>query len=210
MSSTIKNFWNYISHLGTNDSSKIEFVLTKRQIFFNRCLFIGFFSLLSNIPSSIPFIGNYAFLNLISLVAVVIALFVHSKGKFAVAKRVFVYSIFVSGGLLTALSGGDFLYHIGAITVLIFSWVIFNPKEELPELILFTLITFSLYIIGEYNLFNAPDFTNHPQTQVARLANLIAYTILIVLFVNFILSLNKIYEKRLINIIEEKDLLVKK
>jgi len=166
------------------------------------------FSLPAAIPSLIPFIGNYAFLNLISFSGVILALIIHSNGNFAIAKRVAIYSIFIAGGFITALSGGDFLYHIGVITGLVFSWVVFNNKNERPELLLFILFTIYVYVIGEYNLFNAPDFSQDPDIQIIRTSNLIGYTVILLIFVNFMRSLNKNYEKQLKQTIKEKEALV--
>ncbi|MDX2361231.1 MAG: sensor histidine kinase [Crocinitomicaceae bacterium] len=205
----IKQFWNFISYLGLPKGFDSELVSVKNEIFFNRCLTIGFFALLGTIVSSIDFIGNYAFLNLISAAGVLMGLIIHHYGKYQIAKRVAVYPMIVMGLILTAICGADFLYHTGVLTVLIFCWVIFNPKKELPELILFVLVTFAAYIIAELNVFDAEDFSMHPATLASRITNLIMFTSVTVIFINFMRSLNKVSESKLSTSIEEKEVVLK-
>lgn len=208
MFKSLIKFWNFISHLGLNKNSDNQYEEEKMKMFFNRSLIFGFVALIGTIGSSITFIGNYAFLNLIGVAGIIIALAIHSKGNYPLAKRIAIYPIFVVGVILTALCGGDFLYHTGVITVLAFAWIIFDPKKELPELLIFVAATFYAYIVGELNLFNAPDFSNHPDTQTARLANLFMYTGLTIIFLNFIRTLNNSSEKRLAKTLKEKEALL--
>lgn len=185
--------WSYISNLGI-DEEILSPQESKIRTFFNRCIFVGFFSLVMTIISMYPFIGAYSLLNLIPCGAIILAFYLQRNRQFHIAKRAVVYSIYGVGLYTTAISGGDFLYHTGIITVLTFSWIMFSPKNELFELILFFLLSSFGYIIGELNLFHAPDFTNHPNTPSSRIINLIGYTGVTIIFISFIRRLNIQYE----------------
>lgn len=209
MAQLVKRFWRYISFLGIDVENQIPTDDLKIRIFFNRCLFVGFFSLIGTLLGSYAFIGNYALLNLVNCLAILVALYLHVKGYFKVAKRIIVYSLFAVGLVLTSLSGGDFLYLTGIITVLTFAWVMFSPKKELYELILFLLLAVSGYLIGELNPFNAPDFSQHPDTPITRIMNLVGYTFISIIFISFIRRLNLQYEDKLEKILSEKEELIK-
>ena len=206
--SLIRTFWNFISFLGITDSKNLDNDDRKLRIFFNRCSFFGIFSLIGTTLSIYPFIGSYSLLNLVGCVFIILALLVHAKGHFWLAKRIVIYSIFVIGFVLTSLSGGDFLYHTGVITVLAFAWVLFNPKREYLELIFCFILTVIGYSIGEFNLFDAPDFSKHPDVLVTRLVNLSGYTLVTVIFISFIRSLNLQFEERLSKALKDKEVLL--
>ncbi|MFT4603223.1 MAG: two-component sensor histidine kinase [Arenicella sp.] len=208
MRKAVKRFWQFISYLGVEEKAKFSSDESKIRIFFNRCLFIGSFSIIGTLIGSYPFIGHYSLLNLITNLAIIIAFVLHVKGYFNVAKRVVVYSLYGVGLTLTALSGGDFLYHTGIITVLTFSWVMFSPKKDFFELALFSLLAAFGYLIGEFNLFDAPDFSQHPATPSTRISNLIGYTFVTLIFISFIRRLNFQYEEKLQKTLEEKELLL--
>lgn len=204
----IKKIWHFISHLGINSGHEFANNELKTRIFFNRCVFIGSFSLLFTLIGSWPFIGKYALLNLVNNAALIVALAFHIKGYFNVAKRIVVYTLFCIGLVLTSISGGDFLYHTGIITVLTFAWIMFSAKEEFAELILFFFLATTGYLIGELNPFSAPDFSNHPDTQAARIINLIGYTGVSLIFISFIRRLNLQYEQKLSETLIEKENLI--
>lgn len=208
MAQVIKKIWRLISFLGVEQVSEIVTDELKIRIFFNRCIFVGFFTLLGTVISTIPFIGNYAYLNLINCLAIVIALLLHKKGYFNVSKRIVVYSLFTVGLFLSAISGPDYLFHMGIITVLIFAWVLFNPKKEQFELILFFILSISIYLMGELNIFNAPDFSQYPETETTRIANLIGYTSVVLIFISFIRRLNIQNEQKLSEALVSKELLI--
>lgn len=203
-----KKIWYLISYLGIDEKSNLISDELKIRVFFNQSLFFGFFTLLATLFTTIDFIGNYAYLNLVTCFAILIALIVHVKGNFNLAKRIVVYCLFGVGLFLTALSGGDFLYHIGIITVVTFALVIFNTKKESIELLLFFMLAVFGYAIGELNLFNAPDFSAYPATQSNRLLNLIGYTAVSLIFLNFIRRLNIQYEEELSLSLQAKELLM--
>lgn len=208
MLNSIKQFWNFISHLGIAEREDNQYSEEKRRVFFNKSLIFGFIAMIGTIGSSIAFIGNYAFLNLIGATGIIVAFIIHYKGNFAVAKRVAIYPILILGIILTGLCGPDFLYHTGVITVVAFAWIVFDPKKELPELLIFVAVTFYVYIIAEFNFFDAPDFSNHPDTASSRIANLIMYTGLTLIFINFTRKLNNSYEERLSKTIIEREQLL--
>lgn len=208
MLTTVKKTWRFISYLGIDHNEQSNQEQELIRVFFNRCLFIGFFSLIFQISASYAFIGNFSFLGIISALAIVFALFIHAKGHYAIAKRVAVYGVFMVGMILTALSGGDFLFHTGVITILTFSWILFDFRTERFELFLFLLFTCFTYYFGEFNPFHAPDFTGHTATQMTRLTGLISYTSLVSLFIYFIKNLNASFRIKLSKAaIEKEDLL---
>jgi two-component sensor histidine kinase len=97
------------------------------------------------------------------------------------------------------------LYHTGVITILIFSWVLFKPKKERLELILFFFLSVITYLIGELNLLEAPDFSEYPETQSARIFSLIGYSAVALIFMSFIRSLNIQYERKLSETLVSKE-----
>ena len=205
----VKRFWLNISFLGIQESRNFSNDELKNRVFFNQCIFVGFFSLILTTIAVYPFIGNYALINNFSNLALIVALFAQIKGHFAIAKRLVVYSLFAVGLTLTSLSGGDFLYHTGIITVLTFAWVMFSHKTELIELLLFCALAILGFLIGELNLFNAPDFTAHPDTKSVRIVNLIGYSAITLIFISFIKRLNSQNEQNLILTVNEKEQLIK-
>lgn len=209
MAQYIKKIWRFISFLGIDQKSVIVTDQQKIRVFFNRCIFVGFFALFGTIASTIPFIGNYAYLNLISCLSIIIALVLHYKGHFNLAKRIFIYSIFVVGIFLTAISGPDYLYHTGIITVLVFAWIVFSPRKERFELILFFILSIGIYALGELNLFHAPDFSQYPETKTARIINLVGFTSIALIFISFIRRLNIQNEQKLSEGLVSKELLIK-
>lgn len=208
MQSTIKRYWHTISYLGVDENASFSREKQVIQVFFNKCLAIGFVGLLSQVYYASIFIGNYAYFNVLSAIFVLLALYIHAKGHYQAAKRLAVYGIFLVGLVIASLSGGDFLYHIGVITVLTFAWILFDPKKERFELVVFLLLTFLTYALGEFNPFNAPDFSNHPKVEVARLLGLAVYTLLVSVFLFFIRSLNSDFGAKLADTMAEKELLL--
>ena len=197
MFKSFKQLWNFISFLGIKHQETLNPDEQRRRIFFNKSLFIGFFCILLQIFYSFLFIGNYGFLNLITAIALAVALFIHYKGNYSAAKRISSYSTFAMSIVITALSGGDFLYHSSAIALLTFTWILFDSKNERIELGLFLGFTIFIYCIGEFNLFNAPDFSSHPDTPPARIISLTISTILVIVFLLFFKTLSLEYQNKL-------------
>ena len=204
----VRKFWRFISHIGIKNDSVIPADELKSRIFFNRCMFIGVFSLFGTTFSTWPFIGAYSLLNLLNIAAIIIALIVHARGCFGIAKRIVIYTLFSVGLVLTSISGGDFLYHTGIITVLTFGWVMFTFKNESAELLLFFVLATIGYLIGELNPFEAPDFSDHPNTASTRIFNLIGYTGVSLIFISFMRRLNTQYVQTLKQAVLEKEELI--
>ena len=210
MLASLKQFWQYISFLGIDEDDKSQDNDRVIRVFFNKCLAIGFFGYIAQVPNTYVFIGNYAFLNLVGALVILSSLFIQAKGYFNIAKRVAVYGVFIVGFMLEIVSGGDFLYHVGVITILTFAWIVFDPKTELLELILFLLLTFIMYFIGEFNPFNAPDFSAMAETKSTRVVVLIIYSALVSVFIYFIRKLNIDDSAKLSAVLAEKELLLKR
>ena len=160
MLSTFLKTWQRISYIGIDQVTEQNYVEQKRRIFFNQSIVLGFLAILCLLVLLFPIIGNYSYLNLIGLSAIMFGFWLNWKGKYVLAKIIVVYSIFVMATFLTALTGGDFLYHTGAISLLTFAWVQFDHKNDRVHLIVLVLFTALIYAIGGFNLFNAPKFAN--------------------------------------------------
>lgn len=204
MLSTIFKIWHTISNVGIAENDDKNYVVQKRRIFFNQSIVLGFIAIFSLFLLMFPILGNYSFINLIGLIAIIIGFWLNSKGKYNQAKIIVVYSIFVMATILSAFCGGDFLYHTGAITLLSFAWVQFDQKNDRYHLFIFVLMTIVIYAIGEFNLFNAPTFENTEHILFFRIANLIMFTALVIIFIGFVLRVNRQFESKLTEALNEK------
>ncbi|MFK8046446.1 MAG: sensor histidine kinase [Crocinitomicaceae bacterium] len=201
--------WEWVSYIGIDRNAEFPNDTEIIRIFFNRCLALGVFGLISQTFYSYIFIGQYGFIGFLGALSAILGLILHSKSRYAIAKRVAVYGIFISGVIVTALSGGDFLFHIGVITVFTFSWILFDSKTERLDLVLCLALTIIIYFFGELNPFDIPDFSDHPNAKTARIVGLIVYTSLVSAFIFFIRNLNNEYSAALSTVIGEKEGLLK-
>jgi two-component sensor histidine kinase len=208
MLSFILKIWQRISYNGIDQVNEDNFVEQKRRIFFNQSIALGFFSILSLMIFLLPIIGNYSYLNLIGAGAIIIGFWLNAKGKYAMAKIIVVYSIFSMATFLTTICGKDFLYHTGAITLLTFAWVQFDLGKNRTHLLIFSIFTAFTYTIGEFNLFHAPIYIDSTDLLVLRIANLIMFTTLVIVFISFILRINSQFEAKLSSSVKEKQVLL--
>ncbi|MFD1553397.1 sensor histidine kinase [Putridiphycobacter roseus] len=209
MVKTIKDYWRIISYSGIQNQENLTADEIKIRIFFNQSIFLGFFTLFAFTINLVPLIGNVAYLNLFTCLAIVLGFISNSLGYFNVAKRIVIYGMFATGIVITLFSGPDFLFHVFFTTILIFSLILFYKKKSYFELTLFILMTFGGYILGELNILEIKGLDLHPDTPVARILNLIIPISIVVLFISFILNLNIQNEKKLNKILLEKDELLK-
>ena len=208
MLSFILKIWQRISYNGIDQVNEDNFVEQKRRIFFNQSIVLGFISIVSLLFFLLPIIGSYSYLNLIGAVAIIIGFWLNAKGKYALAKIIVVYSIFSMATFLTTICGNDFLYHTGAITLLAFAWVQFDLGDNRIHLLFFSLFTAFIYAIGEFNLFHAPIYIDSTDILVLRIANLIMFTTLVIVFISFILRINRQFEAKLSATVKEKQALL--
>lgn len=208
MLSIILKIWQRISYNGIDQVNEDNFVEQKRRIFFNQSILLGFISILSLMFFLLPIIGNYSYLNLIGAVAIIIGFWLNAKGKYALARIIVVYSIFSMATFLTTICGNDFLYHTGAITLLTFAWVQFDLGKNRIHLLIFSIFTAFIYAIGEFNLFHAPIYIDSTDILILRIANLIMFTTLVIVFISFILRLNRQFEGKLSASVKEKQVLL--
>lgn len=208
MTSFFSKIWQRISYSGINPVDEQNYVEQKRRIFFNQSIVLGFISIIGLMFFLLPIIGNYSYLNLIGAIAIVIGFWLNSKGNYRFAKIVVVYSIFIMATFLATKCGNDFLYHTGAITLLTFAWVQFDRGNNRFHLFIFILFTIAIYAIGEFNLFHAPIFIDSTDILILRVANLIMFTTLVIVFISFILRINRQFEAKLSTNVKEKEVLL--
>ncbi len=205
---TLVKTWQRISYIGIDQINEHNYVDQKRRIFFNRSMVIGFSSISCFLLMLFPIIGKYSLFNLIGLGAIIIGFWLNAKGKYSLAKVIVVYAIFVMATILSGLCGGIFLYHTGAITLLSFAWVQFDHRKDRIHLFAFGLFTLLIYSIGEFNLFDSPKIVNPNYILLLRIANLMIFTCLVIVFINFVLHLNRQFEARLLSTVKEKQLIL--
>jgi len=188
--------------------NETNFVEQKRRIFFNQSILLGFIAIVSLLFTLLPIIGNYSYLNLIGAGAIVIGFWLNGKGNYGLAKIIVVYSIFSMATFLATICGNTFLYHTGAITLLAFAWVQFDQGNNRIHLLVFSLLTALIYAIGEFNLFHTPIFIDATNILALRIANLVMFTGLVIVFISFVLRLNRQFEAKLSSIVIEKQALL--
>ena len=206
---TLQNLWFFISHIGVEQGFGVNTLYKKKEIFFNRAIVIGFFGVLSTTFSSMPFIGNRAYWVLLMNLSILIGLIVHAYGYFSIAKRIVYYGVMLVGIYMNTIIGPDGFFHFGALNVCAFAFVIFDLKKDKLDLIICVLLTVVGIVIAEFRIGNPPDLTGHPDLMSARLGMLINIIILTSIFVIFIIRMNTRSEIGLLEILKEKELLIK-
>lgn len=188
--------WRKVSYLGwtSNDTKSYQ---GKKLILFNQVLFIGFFATLAQLFIVWPFIHEKSFVFLPIAGIILLCLYLNAKQKYQAAKIVFTISIYTSAILTTLLIGGSTLYHIQAILVFLANLLIFDIVKDKGLLIIGIPVVFFCLITGELQLFNVPDFSQHPWTPLARTSNIISLFTLTSLFAIFFIQLNKRNEAQL-------------
>ena len=209
MLKTLKNSWIFISHIGVNQKDVAKTLEEKKEIFFNQAIFVGFFGALSSTFSSIPFIGPIGYWVLLMNLSIIIGFFAHAQGYFGMAKRVVYYGVMLVGIFVNTIIGPDTLFHFGAINVCAFAIVIFDLKRDKIDLVLCVLLTVLGIIIAELRVGSPPDFTTHPDLAMARFMSLFSIIILTSIFVFFIIRLNSRSEIGLLELVNDKEQLIK-
>lgn len=86
--------------------------------------------------------------------------------------------------------GGSSLYHIQSILIFMSCLILFDiNKEKLHILIGFPFIV-ACIAIGEFNVIDVPDFSNHWWNEVAKIANISSLLTVSTLLITFITRLN--------------------
>ena len=201
-------FWGFISYLGVEQKEGLNNYDRKKEIFFNRAIFIGFFAALSNTFVSISFVGDKAYLLLLMNVFIIIGLLLHVYVNFRIAKRIAFYGIMGVGMVMTPVFGPDFLFHFGIINVCGFGFIIFNLREDKFDLFLCVFLAAFGLMIGELRIGDPPNFTNHPDTEIARIMSSINIIVLMSIFIGFIVRMNRESELEISDTVEEKQRLI--
>lgn len=192
------NIWNVVSKIGIRDPNETDRE-TKRLIFFNQVLFIGFFATLFQVVLTWPFIGAQSFLFLIITGTSAVSLYLNSKGRFWISKRIFMLIVYGIGTYTTTLLGGDGCYHFGTLSIFAASLILFDIKSEKIEILLgLPLVALSL-LIGEFGWFNAPDFSSHEAIEIVRFSNIFSLLVVNSILTIFIIRLNDKNESELVN-----------
>lgn len=106
--------------------------------------------------------------------------------------------------------GASGYFHINVITIFTFSLIVFDFRKERIEIFLGLCFTIFILLIGELALFNAPDFSGHPFVIYTKIANLLSFTVMNVVFIVFIIQLNLKNEDKLkASLMEKQKLLIK-
>lgn len=204
----LKQFWNYISHIGLSVNTDLSYPNLQKEIFFNRALVIGFFGVLSSTYSLIPFIGSYAYLNLLMNFFIIAGLVLHAHQKFNIAKRIVFYGIMMVGYIVTFYIGPDTLFHINSISVCIFGIIVFDSKKEKFDIFLCVLVTFVCLVSGELIGFYKVSLLDHPDYQEARFMAIMNITVIISVFVAFVIRKNNISESKVLKLVRQNENLI--
>ena len=193
----MSKLWNKISNLGINDVLGINSLEYKRLKFFNQVLFIGLFAALFQILFVWPFIGKYSLLFLVVCIALLGNLWLNSKNKFELSKWLYVLVVYSMGVLSTFLLGGSSLYHIQSLLIFTSCLILFDHKKEYSQILAGIPFVAICIAVGEYQLFDVPDFSHHWWNETARLANIFSLFAISTLLINFIIRLNTKSENEL-------------
>jgi two-component sensor histidine kinase len=193
----VDGMWRKISYLGWTNNDNDKNYQGKKLILFNQVLFIGFFATLAQASIVWPFIHEKSLVFLPVAAIILLCLYLNASQKYQAAKVVFTISIYASAILTTLLIGGSTLYHIQAILVFLANLLIFDILKDKWLLIGGIPVVFFCLITGELQLFNVPDFSQHPWTPIARTSNIISLFSLTSLFAIFFIRLNNRSEAQL-------------
>lgn len=199
----MQRLWNKISRNGISAVNGYTEQETKRLIFFNQILFIGFVATFLQIPSIWPFLGVNSFSFLFVCFALIICLMLNKYNQFKLSKWVYVLAVFSFGTYTTTLLGGAALYHIQSILIFFSCLILFDWQKEKHQIL--TAIPFMILsiAIGELGLFGAPDLSSHPSTQITRISNIFSIILVSTIFIYFIIRLNKSSESALSKVLSE-------
>ncbi len=197
MLSNLNQFWTKISFIGLKGDTEISDIDRKRIIFFNQAMFVGFFATSLQVVSVWPFLGKQSLLFFIISGSTLLSLYLNSKQRFKLSKRMFLGIVYFFGFYTMTLLGGAGLYHIGVFSIFTFGLILFDVKKEKIEIFLGIPLVILTLCIGEFGLFDAPDFTGHPDLAFTRMANLFSLISVNSILVIFIINLNNINEEQL-------------
>lgn len=122
----MKELWTKISENGVNGKHSYTEQQTKRIIFFNQILFLGFIATLLQIPSVWPFIQEKSFSFLLVCAALIACLLLNKYNQVAISKWVYVLAVFSFGTFTTTLLGGASLYHIQSVLIFFSCLILFD------------------------------------------------------------------------------------
>lgn len=206
----LRQLWKNVSSLGVDFERIGSIREERRKVFFNQALFVGLFATLLQVVYVWSFLGVWSLLFLNISLFSGLALFLNSRGLFHISKYFFVYLVFINGLILTFFLGGDTYFHIGSITIFVFSLVIFDIKKETWFILAGVPFVIGCFLVAEMDYFGTPDFSNHPDLGIAKASNLASLFIVNSIFTIFLINLNDKSEKKLSIAIREKDDLLKK
>jgi two-component sensor histidine kinase len=199
----VQGLWNKISRNGISEKNGHNEQETKRLVFFNQILFIGFIAALLQIPSIWPFLGADAFIFLFVCIALITCLMLNKHQQFGLSKWLYVLFVFSFGTFTTTLLGGSALYHIQSVLIFFSCLILFDWEKEKYQIIVGIPFMFLSILIGEFGWFGAPDFSAHPSTPYIRVSNILSIICITTIFITFITRLNKSSENKLSNVLNE-------
>lgn len=99
--------------------------------------------------------------------------------------------------LSTLFLGGSSLYHIQALLIFTSCLILFNHKTEYWQILFGIPFVIFCILIGEGDIVEVPDFSNHWWNTTARVGNIFSLITINTLLVNFIIRLNTKSERSL-------------
>jgi len=205
----VKKLWNKISFIGIKTDNELTFKDQKRFVFFNQVLFVGFFAVLFQIAATWDFIGSKALIFLLAAFMILVAFQFNKRGLFNISRRFFILTIYALGLYTSTLLGGQGFYHIGVFSTFTFSLILFDLKKEKLEILMGIPFVLAILAVGELEIIETPDFSNHPALTFTRFSNLFSLIALNSIFIIFIIRLNRKTEVELFNTVQDKDALLK-
>ena len=205
----MKKLWNKISFIGIKTDNELTFKDQKRFVFFNQVLFVGFFAVLFQIAATWDFIGSKALIFLLAAFMILVAFQFNKRGLFNISRRFFILTIYALGLYTSTLLGGQGFYHIGVFSTFTFSLILFDLKKEKLEILMGIPFVLAILAVGELEIIETPDFSNHPALTFTRFSNLFSLIALNSIFIIFIIRLNRKTEVELFNTVQDKDALLK-
>ncbi|MCH2234988.1 MAG: sensor histidine kinase [Crocinitomicaceae bacterium] len=194
------SLWRNISQLGINEELQIE--ERNRISFFNQGMAVGALATFIQTLLYWPLIGKKALLLLPVLVIILTGLYINSKGKFLLAKRIAIPMILLIGPGITLLLSCSAFFYIGYLPTYTFILVAIDAKREKVwgySAILFTIIT--LYV-GIFNPLDLTPLSEFSWLYFTRVVNIITFAVSNAIFI--ILAI-KIYQNSESKLFSEKE-----
>jgi two-component sensor histidine kinase len=187
----MESLWKKISYVGIKSNTVLPHKELKKLVFFNQVLFVGILGTLLQVLMIWPIVGVKATVFAVVPLVSLASLLLNKKGKFKFSRILFIYTVYGLGLVTVLMLGGSGLYHLGVFSTFTFGLILFDVKTEKLGILFGVLITLFILAIGELELFNTPDYSQHFITPYFRMANIFSLITINSILTIFILQLNK-------------------